>query len=215
MHGRRKGYIDFLPFSVNLIYSLCEYIRKGEITFHGDTGMSSNDLAPEFALMGFLYFQPQHGYDLHRRLQTNLGEIWHISQSQVYNILRRLDKQQLIEAVHQTQEKRPDRDCFSLTPAGHERFEAWLYAPTRGTVRAVRVEFLTRLFFAGQVSPDTVSRLLGEQAGATSQDVRTLRLRLSNLPPGQVINRLGLDLRVRQLGVFLEWLSTCEHQLIP
>jgi DNA-binding PadR family transcriptional regulator len=176
------------------------------------TGMS-NDLAPEFALMGFLYFQPQHGYDLHRRLQTNLREVWHISQSQAYNILRRLERQGLIEAIHQAQAKRPDRDCFSLTSTGRERFEAWLRAPTRGTVRAVRVEFLTRLFFAGQISEDFVSRLLQEQAEATRLDVHNLRQRLALLPAGQMINRLGLDLRVRQLSVFLDWLDTCEQQL--
>jgi DNA-binding PadR family transcriptional regulator len=175
--------------------------------------MSSNDLAPEFALMGFLYFQPQHGYDLHRRLETNLREVWHISQSQAYSILARLQKQGLISAVRQAQEKRPDRECFSLTPAGRDRFESWLFTPTRGTARAVRVEFLTRLFFAGQVSEDFASRLLQEQAQATRGDIENLRLRLASVPPGQIINRLGLDLRVRQLSVFLEWLAECEHQL--
>jgi DNA-binding PadR family transcriptional regulator len=109
---------------------------------------------------------------------------------------------------------RPDRDCFSLTPAGEERFSAWLSAPTRGTARAVRVEFLTRLFFAGQVSEDYTSRLLQEQAVATRQDLEKLRLRQASVPPGQVINRLGLDLRVRQLGVFLVWLDQCEQQVL-
>jgi PadR family transcriptional regulator, regulatory protein AphA len=175
--------------------------------------MSSNDLSPEFALMGFLFFQPQHGYDLHRRLQVNLGELWHISQSQTYNILRRLEKEGLITAIHQVQEKRPDRDSFSLTALGRERFDAWLRAPTHSTARAIRIEFLTRLFFAGQISEDFVSHLLQEQADVSRADLENLRCRLASVPSGQVINRLGLDLRIRQLSVFLDWLDTCEQQL--
>ena len=45
------------------------------------------------ALLGYLYGGPSHGYDLHRRVMADLGEVWHLSQSQAYSILKRLEKQ--------------------------------------------------------------------------------------------------------------------------
>jgi DNA-binding PadR family transcriptional regulator len=48
-------------------------------------------LSPEFALLGFLLTGPQHGNDLHRHLRAELGHVWHLSQSQAYAILKRLE----------------------------------------------------------------------------------------------------------------------------
>ena len=109
----------------------------------------ASDLSPEFALLGFLYFQPLHGYDLHRRLAASLSGVWRVTQSQVYAILKRLERQDAIRAIRQQPGKRPVRACYQLTEAGRERFEGWLYRPTPSSARAIRVEFITRLFFAG------------------------------------------------------------------
>ena len=34
-------------------------------------------LSPEYVLLGFLNQQPAHGYDLHERIEAELGQIWH------------------------------------------------------------------------------------------------------------------------------------------
>jgi len=170
----------------------------------------SNDLSPQYALLGFLYFQPMHGYDLHKHLDNNLHELWHISQSQTYNILKRLEKEGWICPTREPQEKLPDRSCFTLTPLGKEQFKKWLAAPTPSSVRAIRIEFLTRLYFASQIDEDACSRLLQDQVAFTRRRVTRLQERLDMLPPGQTFNRLGLELRVRQLISTLEWLETCE-----
>jgi DNA-binding PadR family transcriptional regulator len=170
--------------------------------------------APEYAVLGFLYLRPMHGYDLHRLLQANLREVWRISQAQVYNILKRLEKLGWISASLQPQEHRPDRECFTLTPTGKNHFEDWLYRPTASSARAIRVELLARLFFASQVDDAIVSRLLQEQAAATRADVAALQQRLDALPLDQVYNRLGLELRLRQLAVFVDWMDSCELNLL-
>ena len=48
-------------------------------------------LSPEFALLGLLAIKPAHGYDLYQQLITDLGQVWHLSQSQAYAILKRLE----------------------------------------------------------------------------------------------------------------------------
>jgi DNA-binding PadR family transcriptional regulator len=175
---------------------------------------NASDLSPQYALLGFLYLGPMHGYDLHRSLEANLREVWRISQSQTYNILKRLHKEGLIQSNHQPQEKRPDRQILSLTEAGQECVEKWLYTPTQASARALRVELLTRLFFASQLNDDICSRLIQEQAVSTANDIEALNRRLINVPPHQAINRLGLDLRIHQLSVMLDWLTSCEATLL-
>ena len=87
-------------------------------------------LSPEYVLLGFLNQQPAHGYDLHERIEAELGQIWHISLSQIYNILKRLETQGYISGVLQEQEKLPARKWFRLTAAGGRRFADWLSAAT-------------------------------------------------------------------------------------
>ena len=171
---------------------------------------SASDLSPKFALLGVLFFQPMHGYELHRYLEANLREVWRISQSQVYATLKRLQKDGLISAETQPQVDRPDRACFSLTSRGRAQFEVWLNTPTPGSMRAMRVEFLTRLFFAGRMGLETCARLLQEQAGAIRADLERMQARVEAIPPDQAFNHLGLELRLNHLESTLEWLESCD-----
>ncbi len=60
-------------------------------------------LSPEFALLGLLSQGPAHGYELHQKLTTELGQVWHLSQSQIYNILNRLEGKDYIRGMLQEQ----------------------------------------------------------------------------------------------------------------
>jgi PadR family transcriptional regulator, regulatory protein AphA len=182
---------------------------------------SSSDLSPEYALLGFLYFEPLHGYELHRRLEANLREVWRIPQNQAYNILKRLEKEGLVStplvgagfAPAPAPTNPPgtsggrSRAVLGLTPAGKAAFEAWLMAPTPGSARAIRVEFLTRLFFASQISPDLAPRLIQEQAARARADLERLQARLETTPQAELFNRLGLELRIQHMLVLVEWLE--------
>src|SRR5512137_1912957 len=110
--------------------------------------------SPEYALLGFLYEHPRHGYALHRQLVTELGHVWHVSQSQAYNILKRLEIQGWISSSTQEQEKLPARQNLQITEAGRRRFEEWLEAPSGSSVRAIRLEFITRIYFAWKHFPN-------------------------------------------------------------
>jgi DNA-binding PadR family transcriptional regulator len=170
-------------------------------------------LSPEYALLGYLWQKPAHGYELHQRLLTDLGQIWHISLSQTYNILKRLEARDFIAGTVQEQDKLPDRREFVLTDAGRQRFEAWLNAPSGCSVRAIRVEFTTRLYFAYSYDRRLAARLIDVQIAETRAGLERLKARLAETRPGQVFNRLGLDLRVRQLDSILEWLFDCQREL--
>lgn len=181
------------------IYSLGEYIDM-KTTF-------PSALSPEYALLGFLARQPAHGYQLYRLLEQELGEVWHISLSQTYNILKRLEAQGFIAGEVQAQEKLPTRQQFHLTGAGKSRLETWLNTPTGSSVRGIRVEFITRLYFAALLGPEFPAKIIQIQIEETRTGLARIERLLENIPADKIHNRWSLDLRVRQLRTALEWLS--------
>ncbi|MBN1450750.1 MAG: PadR family transcriptional regulator [Anaerolineales bacterium] len=173
----------------------------------------TSGLSPEFALLGFLDQSPAHGYELHQKLVDQLGEIWHASLSQTYNILTRLEAQGFIEGTPQLQEKRPDRRLLRLTDAGRERFEAWLGALSACSVRAIRVEFMTRLYFLHIRNPRDALRAIDAQIIALQTYLVHLDTKMAQLPPGHTFNRLGMSLRLGQLAALVNWLESCKSAL--
>ena len=168
----------------------------------------ASDLSPQYPLLGFLYLQPMHGYELHQRLEAELHETWRISQSQAYSILQRLESAGLIAAAAAPRSRRADPAAFALTDLGRAEFESWLHTPTRSSARAIRVEFLTRLFFACQLCAKLCRRIVRAQVTATRLDLATMQRQLDGIALDQVFNRLGLELRVRQVSALLEWLES-------
>jgi DNA-binding PadR family transcriptional regulator len=169
----------------------------------------TSSLSPEYALLGLLAQQPAHGYELHQKLASDLGQVWHVSLSQTYNILTRLEAQGLIQGTVLEQDRLPSRRTFRLSPSGHARFIAWLQAPTGPSVRAIRVEFLTRLYFTRFAGQELAMRLIDEQETEIRRGMQRLQHSLAEQPAAQMFNRLGLELRIRQLGSILAWLDRC------
>lgn len=174
------------------------------------TNRPASNLSPEFPLLGLLAQQPAHGYELHQRLTMEFGQIWHISLSQTYNILKRLEHQGMIAGKDETQENRPARRYFHLTPAGQQSFAAWLDSTVGSSTRAIRIEFLTRLAFAERLQPELVPGLLARQITEMERGLDCLEEALDQLPVEQTYNRLALQLRVRQMTPLLDWLAECQ-----
>lgn len=171
-------------------------------------------LSPEYPLLGLLIKQPAHGYTLHQRLSTDhLGQIWHISLSQTYSILKRLETHGFIIGKMQKQVGSPARRHFEATPKGVKRFDEWLHTPSGSSVRAIRVEFITRLYFALARNKTQASHLIDEQIIESNKRLDILKSALNLLPLDQTFNRLALELRVRQLESILDWLPQCSTML--
>lgn len=168
---------------------------------------AAHTLSPEQVLLGFLSQRPAHGYELHQRLEADLGQVWRLGLNQMYSILNRLEDRGFIQSTDSL--PAPRRRRFELTEAGRARFERWLNTPTPATVRAVRVEFTTRLYFATAIGPELAARLLDEQGVEIQRSLDRLGAVLRALPTGQAFNRLGLRLRVRTLTSLADWLEEC------
>lgn len=173
---------------------------------------NTGNLSPEFALMGFLIEKPCHGYDLHQRLSNELGQVWHLSQSQAYAILKRLETRGDISARMVAQEKLPARQMLHITASGRKRFFAWLETEISTTARSVRLEFLTRLYFANLYRPEIISQIYKSQLTEIDTKIEQLETLIEHLPPEQTYNRLSLDLRLRQMKLIQTWMAEIKTQ---
>ena len=164
-------------------------------------------LSPEMALLGLLYGGPGHGYELHRKVIADLGQVWHLRQSQAYAILKRLEAQGEISRETVAQEKLPARQPLFMTPLGRSRFVDWLDTPSGGSARAIRLEFVTRLYFLRLYMPEKLAQAFDLQRQEAESHIKRLEKTRTDLPEEQIYNRMSIDLRLKQLKAVLEWLD--------
>ena len=172
-------------------------------------GSSSGHLAdvrPEYILLGFLAGHSMHGYDLHGQFQLHLGHVWHLSQSQMYSTIKRLEVQGLIEGLVDDGGAKPSRHCLSITPEGQRRYSTWLLEPSDCNSRIMRLEFISRLFFASTQNPAIVGAIVESQIASVRHELKNHERLLADLGTESLFNRLSLELRIRQLGAQHDWL---------
>ena len=90
------------------------------------------------------------GYDLAKQAARSVGHVWSPTKSHLYAVLRRLVAAGLVAAREVEQERLPDKQLHSLTPAGRHALEAWLEDPAP----AQRAVLVLRLFLGGLATPE-------------------------------------------------------------
>jgi len=173
----------------------------------------TGNLSPEFALLGFLIAGPSHGYDLHQRMTAELGHIWHLSQSQAYAILKRLEVRGDVSVEVIEQHKLPARQMLHITDAGRRRFFKWLEHGVGKNARSIRLEFLTRLYFTRLYKSEDMAQIYKTQTAEVKSALTRLQALLQDLPPEQLFNRLSLDLRLQQLQLIQNWMAEIRTEL--
>jgi PadR family transcriptional regulator, regulatory protein AphA len=114
------------------------------------------------AILGFLRYGPQTGYDLKKVFDVSVRHFWPAQQSQIYQSLGKLTEEGLIECEVISQDDRPNKKLFHITEDGRAELLRWLAAPIAG--RPVRAQFLIQIFFAGCLSDSEILSLLEAKA---------------------------------------------------
>jgi DNA-binding PadR family transcriptional regulator len=110
-------------------------------------------------LLGLLADGPASGYDLARRFQEVLGQIWPAQHPKIYAELGRLADEELI-AVDSEGPRR--RKAYRITEAGLDEIRRWLSA---GEVdHTMRLQPLLRSLFFWLTDADELRRHLDEEA---------------------------------------------------
>src|SRR4051812_47639409 len=94
------------------------------------TGLSDT----EYAVLGLLTFGKQSGYEIDKLSRRSIGYFWRPAKSKIYAILPRLVDRGLARATPIAQDKRPDKQLYSITRAGEQARRSWLESPSRSPV---------------------------------------------------------------------------------
>ena len=94
-----------------------------------------------------------------------------------------------------------------MTAQGRQNFLDWLHAPSGGSTRAIRMEFITRLYFLKLFFPKKIAKAFEQQRAEAVTHIQRLEKTLAELPNDQLYNRLSLEMRLKQLRFVLEWLD--------
>jgi DNA-binding PadR family transcriptional regulator len=166
----------------------------------------------EQALLGLLMRGPLHGYDLHRLTNNELGRIWYMGMSNIYNGLRRLETTDYVESVLTSQGSRPPRKVYRITRAGRKAFRDWVRQPTP-TIRRLRVELPAKLYFLRTLGLKGAEKLISDQRSICQERIEQLTQNAIECEHDD-FDRLVFDFRCRQIKSIVDWLDTHRTELI-
>ncbi len=161
--------------------------------------------ATEYVLLGSLYSGPRHGYEIINFLRDSLGQSWYVGTSQLYAVLKRLDKEGLVDSRMEHQETRPSKRIFHLTEGGRDKFLQWVKSPS-SHVRDMRVEFLAKLYFIKKYGLEWGPELLASQADILKEK----RSRVASIKKKEKDEYLKLvcTFKLATISAWLNWLET-------
>jgi DNA-binding PadR family transcriptional regulator len=168
-------------------------------------------MSAKHALLGLLLQRPAYPYELADRLQSRLGPAWEINSGQLYQTIKGLERDGLIEPVAGTVEGREDRRVRAITDRGIEEFERW-FAEGSPRARLPRRPLLVKLTLAG---PDRLNDALShldayeqectERLSELSREVDAVPMDGLQVRADHVMLRLSLSADVFQLEAELGW----------
>jgi len=108
----------------------------------------------EYAVLGFLNYQPFSGYDLKKMFDSSVQHFWVADLSQIYRTLGKLSEKGWAHVEVVEQSERPDRKLYRITPQGQAALREWLAGPF--PTAAPHSGPLVQVFFSGQMSDAVV-----------------------------------------------------------
>ena len=157
----------------------------------------------KYAILGALMPCPKHGYEILQFLDSHLDPTWHISSSQLYLLLGKLEAESLLRSSVEIQKNRPSKRVFLLTPAGRKVFLGWIHSPT-AHVRDLRIEFLAKIFFFNYLSLEGGDELIKAQIEILEQIGGKIKQKQQNEKDN--FKELVLGFKIATVDAWAEWL---------
>ncbi len=163
-------------------------------------------------LLGLLADKPASGYDLLKRFEISLANVWPARQSQIYTELGRLAESGLIEVAAEGPRGRKD---YALTDAGLAELRRWLTETKPGKNR--RNEAMTRVFFLDVLTKDQALAYLTGMAAQSARDADQLKALDESIPWDDsglaIYGHLALEWGHRLAAMQREWAEWAAEQI--
>ncbi|MFI5720593.1 PadR family transcriptional regulator [Nocardia sp. NPDC051750] len=155
-----------------------------------------------FAALGLLSQEPGSGYDLLKRFEISMANVWPATQSQLYGELGRLEREGLIEIAAEGPRR---RKTYAITDTGRRALREWLATPDTAPARSAR---LLRVFLLSEVDrPDAIAFFtdIRRKAEAELAHLTTLLERIPWDSGENEFGRIALEHGLRHYRMEAEW----------
>ena len=99
-------------------------------------------------ILGLISNGDKTGYEIMTVFRDSLSHFWTAQTSQIYRELQAMEKAGWISQTRVPQQGRPDKNVFSITPAGREELVRWL---REKDLPVIRNPLMMKTFFLGEL----------------------------------------------------------------
>jgi DNA-binding PadR family transcriptional regulator len=138
-------------------------------------------VSAKHALLGLLLHKPAYRYQLGDRLLKRLGPAWKINSGQLYQTIKKMQEDGLIERIDDAADDQDERHVFAITMAGAEEFERWFEDGT-GEARLLRRSLLVKITLAGPERLDSALTQIGIYEKECAARVKKLSREKEEIP---------------------------------
>ncbi len=124
------------------------------------------------AILVLLETEPSSGYDLLKHFKRSLGYFWNAKHQQVYQQLKSLAENGLITYDVQTQEGKPDKKVYAITPSGIDELKRWLNSPVKPS--KINDALLVKIYGGHLADNDALQAELEEHIHTNEQTLNEL-----------------------------------------
>jgi len=157
-----------------------------------------------FATLGLLAQHPGSGYDLLKRFELSMANVWPATQSQLYGELNKLANDGLIEVAAVGARGRKE---YAITDAGRAELSDWISRPQDST--AIRRPDVLRVFLLGEMNADDARAYVGGVAADADETLaRYEDIRDSvhwDDSPADFYARAALEYGLRSAAMEADW----------
>lgn len=176
-------------------------------------------MSAKHALLGLLLDRPAYPYQLADQLKLRLGPAWKVNSGQLYQTIKGLEKDGLIERVQGTSPDHEHRHVFGITEQGILEFERF-FDQAPDTVRLSRRPLLVKITFAGpQQLEEALAKVDAYERACAERLTETARLHEELPADGPLLRadhlllRLNLSADIFQLEGELRWAGHAREML--
>lgn len=159
------------------------------------------------ALLALLSGGPKYGYQLKSEFEASTGAAWALNIGQVYSTLKRLERDALIVALDEDDERRAR---YELSAAGREELSRWLNTAVERSV-ATRDEVTMKVLMTAATALASPAQPIATQRTAS---IRVLQeATMARNAASNVADRLHLERLIVNTAAELRWLDIAEEEL--
>ncbi len=170
-------------------------------------------------ILGLINNGDKTGYEIMKVFRDSLNHFWSAQTSQIYRELRTMEQAGWISQKHEEQQGKPDKNVFSITPAGRDELLRWLRDD--GLPTGFKNPFLMKVFFMGELPveesiaffEDFLKDTVFPDGGAEVSANADLYRQAMAHPEKALYWKLTIEFGRRYEAMQREWCAYCIHEL--